>query len=55
MPRCQECGKVRTTEPDYNPIRLINGSTDPGWYSSPDDGELCGPCMVAIFKKANGR
>lgn len=48
---CQDCGKLRTDEPDYNPLALLAGA-DPGWYSG-DDGELCGPCMVALFQKAN--
>ena len=51
---CQVCGKTRTDEPDYNPLALVLGATDPGWYSG-DDGEICGPCMSALFREANGR
>lgn len=51
--RCQVCHKVRTTETDYSPFLLIRGVADPGWWSTPEDGEICGPCMVESFRKAN--
>ena len=54
MSTCIECGKTRTDETDYDPFALFRGSDNPGWYSG-DDGEICGPCMGGIFRKANGR
>jgi len=52
--KCQVCGKVRTHELDYSPFLLIRGAVDPGWWSTPEDGEICGPCMLEAFKKGNG-
>lgn len=48
---CQVCGKVRTDEPDYGPLLLMQGVM--GWYSGEDDGEICPSCMTAMFKKGN--
>jgi hypothetical protein len=48
---CDDCGKVRTTEPDYNPFALlVRGEV--GWYSG-NDGELCPPCIAGMIAGAN--
>lgn len=51
------CGKERTDEIDYNPLQLIAPSQLEGdvigWYSG-EDGEICGPDMLKMFKRANG-
>ena len=36
---CSICGKVRTDEPDYNPLKYVAG-VELGWYSG-SDGEIC--------------
>jgi len=49
---CQICKKERPKNPkQYDPINLMAG-LDPGWYSA-YDGEMCGPCMLEIYRKAN--
>lgn len=48
---CSECGKTRTTEPDYTPIQAIMGQPL-GWYSG-SDGELCPEDMVKLMEMGN--
>lgn len=51
-PACDMCGRGKLpNEPEYNPIDLMTGRTT-GWYSG-DDGEICGSCMVKLYRKAN--
>lgn len=49
--KCDECGKVRTNEPDYTPIQAIMGNPL-GWYSG-KDGELCPPHIAYLMNMAN--
>ena len=50
---CELCFVERKDgERDYNPFRAIQGDPNPGWYSG-DDGEMCGPCVMALMHKAN--
>lgn len=49
---CGECGKTRTTEPDYTPIQPMTGQPL-GWYSGEKDGELCPECITELMNLAN--
>ncbi|RZT59334.1 hypothetical protein EV140_1939 [Microcella alkaliphila] len=54
VPTCVECGVERPKQAkDYNPMQAIIGA-ELGWYSG-SDGELCGPCLSALMRMANGR
>lgn len=55
MSVCQICGTER--EPgtrDHSLFDVFQGG-EWGWASHPDEGEFCGPCMKAMFVKANSR
>lgn len=59
-PECEVCGEQKPEgASEYNPLALLVvnpvdnlGGNNPGWYSG-DDGELCGDCMLTIFRRAN--
>lgn len=54
VPQCDECGIQRPEgAEDYNPLQAVLGGAL-GWYSG-SDGELCGECLSALMRKANGR
>lgn len=59
---CDMCGKEKpASSHEYDPFVLIqmldqrpsSNDLDPGWYSG-NDGEICGPCMLALTRKSNG-
>lgn len=47
---CDECGKVRTNEPDYSAIQVIMGQPL-GWYSG-DDAEICPEDMDKTLRQS---
>ncbi len=63
MKKCDFCFTVKPEDAKvYNPIVLIDNlwpspnheDADPGWFSSENEGEMCGPCMLALTRKSNG-
>lgn len=49
---CDQCGKTRTDEPDYNLMQPIMGNPL-GWYSSEDEGNLCPEHIAALMNEGN--
>lgn len=49
---CDQCGKVRTDEPDYSPVQVITHGVL-GWFSSEHKGDLCPEHMAALMNEGN--
>jgi hypothetical protein len=51
---CSDCNRNRNPEDDYdyNPLQVVMGAPV-GWYSHPDEGDLCGNCFTKLFRIGN--
>jgi hypothetical protein len=54
---CIDCNRKRDVDGiwqdyDYRPFQVITGLA-PGWYSHPDEGDLCGQCFNKLLKRGN--
>lgn len=49
---CIICGKIRTTEPDYDPIQVVLHQPY-GWYSGKDE-EICPEDFTTLMSLGNG-